>query len=77
MTPSLSIKTCSDPRRDNGCGCPLNDRHSQRMQWQPFDRRFLDPGMAPGTLGEIRQADLILSEPFLQGQPVDHLLLVT
>jgi hypothetical protein len=62
----------SDPH--NGRRFALDDRHSQRVQRKPFDRGFFDPRMGPHAFGEIREAHLMLGEPFLERQSLKDFL---
>jgi hypothetical protein len=62
------------PSPYNGRGFALDDRYSQPVQWKPFDRGFFDPRMAPHAFGEIREAHLMLGEPFLERQSLKDFL---
>ena len=62
------------PDPHNGRRFALDDCHSQRVQWKPFDRGFFDPRMGPHAFGEIREAHLMLGEPFPERQSLKDFL---
>jgi hypothetical protein len=62
----------TDP--SDGRGFPLDDRHTKRMQGEPFDHRFLDPWMSPHSFCEIRQAHLVLGDSFFECQSLEYIL---